>query len=146
MIDRLVKMILGQYLSVSRREYVNLLCDNAALTSAVEQKERARVAAVAETRRLQRALDNTRHTIEAQAAHTERVYRVCYVNGQGYGYIDPSGWERVPCWARARVQVLALCQSEAIAQAVVKCLPRGWRDSGTYYNPQTNEMQWTVVE
>jgi len=113
------------------------------LTSALEQKERARVAAVAESRGLRRALSEKQTTTLAQP---ENVFRVVRVDGQGFGYIDPPGWERVPHWARARVQVLVLCQSERIAQWIVRTLPRDWRDSETLYNLRTGETQWTVVE
>jgi len=131
---------------MSRRE-INLLCDNAALTSALEQKERARVAAVEVGQRLQRALDDAHRENEGQVAtlaQSKAVYRVCYVDGQGYGYMDPPGWARVPEWARARVQVLTLCQSERIAQWIVRTLPRDWRDSETQYNLWTGETRWAI--
>ena len=149
-LERFIRAITGEYpRPVSRREYVKLLCDNAALTSAIEQKERARAAAVEESRRLQRALDDAHRVIEAQRASLARfemTYRVCYINGQGYSYIDSFGWEAIPLAARARVRVLALCQSEAAARLIAKSLPSAWRDDVTYYNPQTNETQWVVSE
>ena len=148
--ERFIRAILGLYpRPVSRREYVNLLCDNAVLTSAVEQKERARVAAVAESRGLRRALDDAQHAIETQetaVVQFESVYRVCYVDGQGFGYMDPASWANTPQAARGRVQVFALCPSEEAAQLIVRGLPRDWRDSETLYNLQTGETQWTVVE
>ena len=147
--EQFIRAIFGLYPHTSRREYVNLVCDNAALASAVEQKERARVRAVTEIRRLQRELDDTRRTIETQetaVARLEAVYRVCYVEGQGCGYMDPAGWAHVPDWARRRVQVLALCPTEAAAQLIVKALPQGWQDDMTFYNPRTNEARWVVIE
>jgi len=151
MFDRLIKAILGLYpRPVSRREYVNLLCDNAALASALEQKERARVMALERNQELQRALDDTRRTIEAQRlqiTYAENVYRVCYIDGQGYGVITPMNWLDIPQETRGRVQVLALCQSRAAALLIVQGLPSAaWRDDMTYYNERTNEAQWVVIE
>ena len=148
MIERFIRAILGQYPGVSRREYVNLLCDNAALASALEQKERARVRILSESQRLQRALNDAQHAIETQETvitRFETVYRVCYVEGQGFGYMDPLSWANTPQAARGRVEVLALCQSEMAAQIIVKGLPRDWQDSTTYYNTQTGEARWCVV-
>jgi len=148
--ERFIRAILGLYpRPVSRREFVNLTCDNAALTSALEQKERARVRILSESQRLQRELDDARRAIETQetaVARLEAVYRVCYVDGQGFGYMDPAGWANTPQAARGRVQVFALCPSEEAAQLIVRGLPRDWRDSETLYNLQTGETQWTVVE
>jgi len=137
--EQFIRAIFGLYPYVSRREYVNLVCDNAALTSAVEQKERARMVAVEEIQRLRRALNDAQERLEA-------VYRVCYVEGQGFGYMDPAGWANVPSWARTRVQVLALCQSEAAAQLIVKDLPSVWQDSGTYHNLLTGETRWVKID
>jgi len=148
--ERFIRAILGLYpRPVSRREFVNLTCDNAALTSALEQKERARVRILSESQRLQRELDDARRAIETQetaVARLEAVYRVCYVDGQGFGYMDPAGWANTPQAARGRVQVFALCPSEEAAQMIVKGLPRGWQDSMTYYNPRTNEARWAISE
>ena len=146
-LEHFFRAIFGLYpRPVSRRAFVNLTCDNAALASALEQKERARVGAMSEIQRLQHELDDARRTVTVQPADLAEpeLYRVCYIEGQGFGYMDPAGWARVPHWARARVQVLAVCPSEAIAQGIVKCLPQDWQDSGTYYNPWTAETRWEV--
>jgi len=143
----LIKAILGPCPTPLSRREVDLACDNAVLTSAVEQKESARVIAVEECRRLQRALDDAQRVIESQKAglaRFEMTYRVCYVDGQGYGYIGPASWAAIPQGARARVQVLALCQTEAAAQLIAKSLPSAWQDDVTYYNPRTNEAQWAL--
>jgi len=149
-LEYFIKAIFGLYpRPVSRREYFNLVCDNAALTSALEQKERARVVVLEQNRELQRVLDNTHRTIEAQRlqiTYAENVYRVCHIDGQEYGVIAPMDWLDIPQETRARVQVLALCQSRAAARLIAQCLPSAWRDSATYYNPRTNETQWVVIE
>jgi len=149
-LEYFIKAFFGLYpRPVSRRAFVNLTCDNAALTSALEQKERARAGAMSEIQRLRRALNDAQHAIETQetaVVQFESVYRVCYVDGQGFGYMDPAGWANTPQAARGRVQVFALCPSEEAAQMIVKGLPRGWQDSMTYYNPRTNEARWAISE
>ena len=143
-LEYLVRAIFGLYpRPVSRCEFVNLTCDNAALASALEQKERARVRAVEKIQRLQRELNDARRAITTDLAEPE-LYRVCYIEGQGFGYMDPAGWAHVPDWARARVQVLAVCPSEAIAQGIAKTLRVEWQGGDTYYNLLTGENLWTL--
>lgn len=83
MIEQFIKAILGQYpRPVSRREYISLICDNAALASALEQKECARVLAVAEIRQLQQALDDAQCTIEVQRTEIERLQELALYQAQ----------------------------------------------------------------
>lgn len=93
--EHLVDVILGQCSTVSRREHVKLVCDNAALTSALEQKERARALAMAENRGLRRALDDARRVIDRQAAEI------------------------------AQLEDLALCQAKTAAQLTAPSLSAG---------------------
>jgi len=99
------------------------------------------VGAMSEIQRLRRALSEKQ---TATLAQPETVYRVCYVEGQGFGYLDPAGWARVPDWARGRAHVLAVCPSEATAQAIAMTLRDGWQGGGTYYNLETGEICWTI--
>ncbi len=62
--------------------------------------------------------------------------RVVYVRGQGYGYLTPQEWDSVPdLYRRERIHVIALCDTEAEAQAVYARLPKEWQDKpGLHYD------------
>ena len=53
-------------------------------------------------------------------------YRVVQVEGQGYGYIDPTAWASMPRWARRKIHVLKRCRTEKEAQEAQRDLPRDW--------------------
>jgi len=54
-------------------------------------------------------------------------YRVIYVQGQGYGTMSPSTWFSLPEYARQRVTVLALCDTQAGAVEMFRRLPQDWQ-------------------